>query len=76
LTAGADRRGRKLLVEVAVQAEDKVLDCGSGTGSTGILAVHKVGPSGRVLFQRTLGVPLWPFLVFIVKKAGPATPES
>lgn len=48
ITARADQRGRKLLVEKAVRAGDKVLDCGAGTGTSGILAAKKVGPNGRV----------------------------
>lgn len=48
ITAGADQRGRKLLVNMAVREGDRVLDCGAGTGSTGILAAGKVGPSGQV----------------------------
>jgi ubiquinone/menaquinone biosynthesis C-methylase UbiE len=48
LTARADQRGRKLLVQNAVHEGDVVLDCGSGTGSTGILAANRVGPQGKV----------------------------
>jgi len=48
ITAGTDQKGRKLLVDAAVQAGDRVLDCGAGTGSTGILAARKVGPDGGV----------------------------
>ncbi len=48
LTAASDRRGRRLLVENAVGAGDVVLDCGAGTGSTGLLAAQRVGPAGRV----------------------------
>lgn len=48
ITAKSDQKGRKLLVEHAVSAGDNVLDCGSGTGTTGILAARKVGPDGRV----------------------------
>lgn len=48
LTARADQRGRKLLVDNAVRPGDAVLDCGSGTGTTGILAAHKAGPNGKV----------------------------
>jgi len=48
LTAGADQRGRRLLVERAVRTGDRVLDCGAGTGSTGLLAARRVGPGGRV----------------------------
>jgi ubiquinone/menaquinone biosynthesis C-methylase UbiE len=48
LTARADQRGRELLVDRAVGEGDKVLDCGSGTGTTGILAARKAGPRGKV----------------------------
>ena len=48
LTARADQRGRTLLVDRAVKEGDKVLDCGSGTGTTGILAARKVGARGKV----------------------------
>lgn len=54
ITAGADQRGRRILVERAVKPGDKVLDCGAGTGSTGIMAARKAGPGGRVtLFDLT-----------------------
>jgi ubiquinone/menaquinone biosynthesis C-methylase UbiE len=49
LTAYSDRRGRNLLVESAVQPGNRVLDCGSGTGATGILAAKKVGREGKVV---------------------------
>jgi len=48
ITARADERGRRLLVDKAVREGDRVLDCGSGTGATGILAAKRVGPQGRV----------------------------
>ena len=48
ITARADQRGRRLLVDESVREHDKVLDCGSGTGTTGILAAKRVGPRGRV----------------------------
>jgi len=35
-------------VENSVQEGDEVLDCGSGTGTTGIMAAEKAGPRGRV----------------------------
>ena len=48
ITARADQRGRRLLVETAVSEGDNVLDCGAGTGTTGIMAAKKVGPAGKV----------------------------
>jgi ubiquinone/menaquinone biosynthesis C-methylase UbiE len=48
LTARSDQRGRILLVDRAVIEGDRVLDCGTGTGSTGLLAAHKVGATGKV----------------------------
>ena len=48
ITAKADQRGRKLLVDHAISESDEVLDCGSGTGTTGIMAAKKVGPKGKV----------------------------
>ncbi len=48
ITIKSDQRGRQLLVEKAVAEKDNVLDCGSGTGSTGILAAKKSGPEGKV----------------------------
>jgi len=48
VTASSDQRGRRILVERAVKEGDSVLDCGSGTGSTGIMAARKVGANGRV----------------------------
>jgi demethylmenaquinone methyltransferase / 2-methoxy-6-polyprenyl-1,4-benzoquinol methylase len=48
LTLWADGRGRRMLVEETVHAGDRVLDCGSGTGGTGLLAAHRTGVDGRV----------------------------
>ncbi len=48
LTALSDQRGRTLLVEHAVNSGNKVLDCGAGTGTAGIMAAKRVGPKGRV----------------------------
>lgn len=48
ITAKSDQRGRTLLVNKAVSEGDKVLDCGAGTGTTGIMAAKKVGPGGTV----------------------------
>lgn len=48
ITAKADQKGRKLLVENTVENDSNVLDCGAGTGSTGIMAAKKLGPQGKV----------------------------
>lgn len=57
LTARADQRGRRLLVEREVREGDTVLDCGSGTGTTALMAAKKVGPKGRVtLFDLSEGM--------------------
>jgi demethylmenaquinone methyltransferase/2-methoxy-6-polyprenyl-1,4-benzoquinol methylase len=48
ITAKADQRGRKILVNNTVQEGDRVLDCGAGTGTTGILAARRAGPQGTV----------------------------
>lgn len=48
VTARSDQRGRRLLVDRAVRPGDRVLDCGAGTGTTGILAARKAGERGRV----------------------------
>jgi demethylmenaquinone methyltransferase / 2-methoxy-6-polyprenyl-1,4-benzoquinol methylase len=48
LTARSDQRGRQLLVNHAVREGDAILDCGAGTGTTGILAAKKAGPRGKV----------------------------
>jgi ubiquinone/menaquinone biosynthesis C-methylase UbiE len=61
LTAGTDQRGRRLVVDHAVDSGDSVLDCGAGTGSTFLLALKKAGPAG---------IPLWPFLVFVAETPG------
>jgi ubiquinone/menaquinone biosynthesis C-methylase UbiE len=50
ITAKTDQRGRQILVENAVNEGNEVLDCGSGTGSTGIMAARKVGQHGKVTF--------------------------
>lgn len=49
ITARADQRGRRLLVETAVREGDSVLDCGSGTGTTALMAARKVGANGKVI---------------------------
>jgi len=48
ITFSADQKGRRTLVENSVNKGDEVLDCGSGTGTTGIMAAKKVGKSGKV----------------------------
>lgn len=56
-TAKSDQRGRELLVNKAVTTGDSVLDCGAGTGSTGLLAAQKVGEAGKVvLFDLSEGM--------------------
>lgn len=97
ITFASDQRGRRMLVERAVSKVASVLDCGCGTGSTGIMSVRKVGDEGHVTFfdlsddmlkaarervvaedldnrarlvvSRHFGVPLWPFLAFVVEKS-------
>lgn len=49
LTAGSDQKGRKLLVEHSVKEGDKILYCGAGTGTAGLLAAEKVGEKGKVV---------------------------
>jgi demethylmenaquinone methyltransferase / 2-methoxy-6-polyprenyl-1,4-benzoquinol methylase len=57
LTARSDERGRRLAVERAVEAGDRVLDAGAGTGSTALLAAVRVGANGRVtLFDLSDGM--------------------
>jgi ubiquinone/menaquinone biosynthesis C-methylase UbiE len=57
ITAQADQRGRRLLVETAVKEGDTVLDCGSGTGTTALMAARKTGPKGKVvLFDLSEGM--------------------
>ena len=48
LTARSDQRGRRLLVDQAIREGDIILDCGAGTGTTGILAGKKAGSRGRI----------------------------
>ena len=48
LTFANDARGRRMVVEKTVFAGDKVLDAGAGTGSTGLAAARKAGPTGHV----------------------------
>jgi len=47
-SARSDQKGRKILVETSIHEGDEVLDCGSGTGTSGIMAARKVGPNGKV----------------------------
>ena len=49
ITAKTDQKGRKLLVENAVLEGDEILDCGAGTGTTGIFAAKKTGKDGKVI---------------------------
>ncbi len=48
LTADSDGRGRRILVEQTVHQDDRILDCGAGTGSTALLAAGRAGSGGRV----------------------------
>jgi len=50
ITFRADQNGRRILIENSVKEGDAVLDCGSGTGTTGIMAARKVGDRGKVTF--------------------------
>ncbi|MEJ2532262.1 MAG: class I SAM-dependent methyltransferase [Halioglobus sp.] len=48
ITFRTDQEGRSILVENTVNQGDQVLDSGSGTGTTGIMAAKKVGEGGLV----------------------------
>jgi ubiquinone/menaquinone biosynthesis C-methylase UbiE len=48
LTALSDQRGREMVVENTVKVGNNVLDCGSGTGSTALLAARKIGAQGKI----------------------------
>ena len=48
ITARSDQTGRKILVENSLSDGNDVLDCGAGTGTTGIMAAKKIGLNGRV----------------------------
>ena len=50
ITAKADQRGRKLLVNKSIAEGSEVLDCGAGTGITGIMAAQKIGRYGKITF--------------------------
>jgi ubiquinone/menaquinone biosynthesis C-methylase UbiE len=57
VTARSDERGRRMVVMKSVRQGDRVLDAGSGTGSTALLAAQKVGPQGKVtLFDMSDGM--------------------
>jgi ubiquinone/menaquinone biosynthesis C-methylase UbiE len=48
ITFRSDQKGREILIRDCVNEGDKVLDCGSGTGTTGLMAARNVGNSGKV----------------------------
>lgn len=48
ITFRTDQKGRRILIENAVNEGDEVLDCGTGTAATGIMAAKKAGPRGKV----------------------------
>lgn len=48
ITFRSDQKGREILVSNCVNEGDKVLDCGTGTGTTGLMAARNVGNSGKV----------------------------
>ncbi len=48
-TFSSDARGRRMVVERAVDEGDKVLDAGAGTGSTSLLAARLAGHHGKVV---------------------------
>lgn len=50
ITARTDQRGRKLLVNNSITEGNEVLDCGCGTGTTGIMAAKRIGKNGKVIF--------------------------
>lgn len=49
VTFKADDLGRRLVVQHSIEKGDIVLDAGSGTGSTALIAVEKVGPHGKII---------------------------
>ena len=50
ITVHTDEKGREMLVEHTVSEGEDILDCGCGTGTTGILAARRTGPRGKVTF--------------------------
>ncbi len=57
LTLWSDGRGRRLLAGHAVRPGDRILDAGSGTGSTALLALQAGGPgSSAVLLDSSEGM--------------------
>jgi ubiquinone/menaquinone biosynthesis C-methylase UbiE len=50
ITFSTDQKGRRILIDNSVNEGDEILDCGSGTGTTGIMAARKAGQSGKVIF--------------------------
>jgi demethylmenaquinone methyltransferase/2-methoxy-6-polyprenyl-1,4-benzoquinol methylase len=50
-TLRSDQKGRKILVENSVNEGDEVLDCGAGTGTSGIMAAKRVGTGRVTLFD-------------------------
>jgi ubiquinone/menaquinone biosynthesis C-methylase UbiE len=48
ITFRADQKGRRILVEYSVNEGDEILDCGAGTGTTGIMAAKRAGAGGKV----------------------------
>ncbi len=49
VTLKSDERGRKMVVQNSVEPGNRVLDAGSGTGSTALLAAERVGSEGKVI---------------------------
>jgi demethylmenaquinone methyltransferase/2-methoxy-6-polyprenyl-1,4-benzoquinol methylase len=49
LTFNSDQRGRQLVVSQTIYKGDQVIDVGSGTGSTALMAAESVGDSGKVV---------------------------
>lgn len=50
ITFNSDQKGRRILVENSVKESDQVLDCGCGTGRTGLMAAKKVRQNGKITF--------------------------